>query len=248
MANSVEKTMQTLRALSDSRGKAVTLSDLSAKTGINKSTLSHIIKVLCQDGYVSRVSHREGYTVGPELFFLTRYGRFGEEITSSCHSILEYLSRETGGTAIFSVLNKGKKYIIDYVEGDISYRDSGASILSDDLYRTVTGRKLLSVLPVDEAIEVFRQNGLPESGIWDEVKDEQGYLSELERIKDIDVLVNYTSYKDDRLFSCATLIYKGERAVAALGFAMLSKGTDEKHISALIGKCKHEAERRLKFT
>ena len=73
-------------------------------------------------------------------------------------------------------------------------------------------------------------------------------LSELERIKDIDVLVNHTSYKDNRLFSCATLIYKGERAVAALGFAMISKGTDEKHISALIGKCKHEAERRLKFT
>lgn len=247
MANSVEKTMQILRLISDSRGRAITLSEISLGTGINKSTISHILKILLRDGYISRVSHREGYTVGPELFFLTRYGKFGEEITSSCHSILEQLNRETGGTAIFAVLNKGKKYIIDYVEGHISYRDSGAAILSDDLYRTVTGRMLLSSLSADEAIEVFRQNGIPEVGKWEEVKCEKDYISELERLKGIEILTNYTNHTKGRLFSCATLIYKDNKAVAAMGFAGICEKTDEKHVLKLIEKCKNEACRRLNF-
>lgn len=247
MANSVEKTMQVLRRLSDCRGKAVTLASLSEQTGINKSTLAHTVKVLCEKGYVTRVSHKEGYTVGPELFFLTRYGRFGEEITSGCHSILELLNRETGGTAIFAVISKGKKYIIDYVEGHISYRDSGATILSDELYRTVTGRKLLSALPTDEAIEVFRQNGVPEPGIWEEVKSEGDYLRELGRLKNTEVYVKYTSYSGRELMSCAALVYKGDRCMAALGLVLFSDQTDREGVTDLVLKCKREAERRLNF-
>ncbi len=248
MANSVEKTIQVLRTLADSRGRAVTLSDLSDKTGINKSTLSHIIKVLCGKGYVTRVSHREGYTVGPELFFLTRYGRFGEEITSSCHSILELLNRETGGTAIFAVLNGDKKYIIDYIEGQVRYTDSPAFILSDDLYRTVTGRVLLSRLSVHEATEIFRQNGPPKEGHWDTVKSEKDYQAELSKIRRMSCLCEILHSESCALISLAAPIYKSQKCIASLGLVLeKSEETNTKRLEALFLRCVREAERRLEF-
>ncbi len=248
MANSVEKTMQVLRALADSRGRAVTLSDLSDETGINKSTLSHIIKVLCSKGYVTRISHREGYTVGPELFFLTRYGRFGEEITSSCHSILELLNRETGGTAIFAVLNGGKKYIIDYIEGHVHYNDSPAFILSDDLYRTVTGRTLLSRLSSFEATRIFRENGLPKEGHWDAVKNEKDFLFELSKIRRLPFISEIFHSEKCTLISLAAPIYKNQKCIAALGLVLEKKEeTNLKRLEALFLRCVREAERRLEF-
>ncbi len=248
MANSVEKTMQVLRTLSDSKGRAVTLSDLSKKTGINKSTLSHIIKVLCGEGYVARVSHREGYTVGPELFFLTRYGRFGEEITSGCHSILELLNRETKGTAIFAVLNGGKKYIIDYIEGQVHYSDSPAVILSDDLYRTVTGRVLLSRLSSFEAIEIFRENGLPKEGHWDAVKSENDYQAELSKIRQMPCLCEVIPSESRTLISFAAPIHKKRKCIAALGLVLEKTGeTNVKHLETLFLRCVKETERRLEF-
>ena len=52
MANSVEKTMIILRALSNCKNNPIRLAELSQITGINKSTTSHILKTLCDNGYV----------------------------------------------------------------------------------------------------------------------------------------------------------------------------------------------------
>lgn len=247
MANSVEKTMIILRAIADSKDGPITPTRLSEKTGINISTLSHILRVLQKEGYVKRVSHNEGYTVGPELFFLTRYGRFGEEITSSCHSILEYINKQTGGTALFSVLHKGRKYIIDYVEGHVSYKDSGATILSDDLYRTVTGRKLLAALPTFESLEVFRSQGVPEPSTWDEVKDEESFIRELQKLSQTEIYVRLTTSRGRRLLSIATIINKNAKPVASLGLAVLADKVSEEAAVELIRRCKKEIERRLNF-
>ncbi|MBE6705485.1 MAG: hypothetical protein E7583_09495, partial [Ruminococcaceae bacterium] len=120
MPNSVEKTMMILRAISDGKGTPVTLERISSDTGINKSTLSHIVSTLAKSGYLQRVSHNEGYIIGPELHFLTRYGRYGEDIISVCNPILEHLARITDATAVFAILGGDKKYIIDRVSpGDI---------------------------------------------------------------------------------------------------------------------------------
>ena len=161
MPDCVQKVMMILRELSDAVGRPVPLAVLSERTGIHKSTLSHILKDLCDEHYVVRVSHTEGYVLGPETYLLTRYGRYGKDIIHECHPILRYINKEIGGTAVFAVVKSNVKYIIDRIADEGVYKDEGADLLVDDLYRTVTGRVILANIPLVDALDIWERNGLP---------------------------------------------------------------------------------------
>lgn len=254
MPNSVDKTMVILKAVSDGKGEPVSLDKISNATGINKSTASHIISRLCSGGYLVRVSHSLGYAPGPELHILTRYGRYGEKIITVARPILEYLHKKTGAVAIFAVIAGDKKYIIDrYPENQI-YRDKEAHILSDDLYRTVTGRVLLANITTDKALEIYRTLGAPQVGEWKEAMTLDGFLSELAAIRRTVCYYCKTGDSSSSWHSFATPIFKGKTCEAALGLAIKVENADEnvnfdtaKHSSLMI-KCRKEIERRLKFS
>lgn len=255
MPNSVEKTMMILRAVSDGKGEPVSLERISAVCGINKSTASHILKVLSASGYLRRVSHSLGYITGPELHMLTRYGRYGEDIITECHPILEHLHKKCGGTAVFSVLADGKKYIIDRVSDVSLYSDNDASILGDDLYRTVTGRVLLAAAPLDAALSVYDSIGAPRKGEWNEARTRDSFISELSHISRLscyscinESVGNYSWLS----FACA--VRRGGMCVGAIGLAlryesndMLPCKADIEKIRKTVTKSKTELERRLDF-
>ena len=253
MPNSVDKTMMILRVVSDGRGNPVSLEKISAVTGINKSTASHIISRLCVGGYLLKVSHSLGYTIGPELHILTRYGRYGEKIITEAKPILEYLHRQTGAVAIFAIIAGDKKYIIDRHPENAIYKDTEAYILGDDLYRTVTGRVLLANITTDKALEIYKTLGIPKGEEWKEALTVDGFLSELSKIRSTECYYQKTGDLKSIWHSFAVPVYMGKKCEAALGLAVNVENTSHskcfditKH-SALMIKCKKEIERRLKF-
>ncbi len=254
MPNCTEKTMLILRALSDSRGIPVTLERLSEITGINKSTASHILKTLTLGGYVHRVSHTLGYLPGPELHMLTRYGRYGEDIITECHPILDYLYRKCGGTAIFALINKDKKYIIDRVSADNLYLDGDAGILRDDVYRTVTGRALLAAMPLDEALEIYDSLGNPKRSEWSEVRTRRDFVAELSRISEMSCYSLQNKNGDRIWLSFACAVRKNGACVGAIGLALrfsegdtLPSDAERLEIRDTVIACGRELERRLGF-
>ena len=254
MPNCTEKTMLILRALSDSKGVPVALERLSEITGINKSTASHILKTLCFGGYVHRVSHTLGYLPGPELHMLTRYGRYGEDIITECHPILEYLYRKCGGTAVFALINKDKKYIIDRVSDDNLYHDGDAGILRDDIYRTVTGRVLLASMPLDEALEIYDSLGNPDRSEWSEVRTRGDFLEELSKIAEMPCYFLKIKSGDRVWLSFACAVHRNGICVGAIGLALrfselssLPSEAETADILRTVIACRNELERRLGF-
>ena len=252
MPNSTEKTMLILRCVSDGKGNPVSLEKIATETGINKSTASHIVSKLTEGGYLQKISHSLGYTVGAELHLLTRYGRYGEEIIRECHPILEYLSRKSGHTSVFSILSGSRKYIIDRVSPEGIYTDESASIISDDIYRTVTGRVLLAHIPRDQAMGIYGTLKKPDSASWQEATSLDGYLHELSEIKCkscYSTKINNGTYAW-HCFACP--VNKGKKFVGAMGLAVRTNAKtdypeDEEKYSILMLKCKRELERRLNF-
>ena len=252
MPNSTEKTMLILRCVSDGKGNPVSLENISKETGINKSTASHKVAKLTEGGYLQKISHTLGYTIGAELHLLTRYGRYGEEIIRECHPILEYLSRKSGHTAVFSILSGNKKYIIDRVSPEEIYPDESASIIDDDLYRTVTGRVLLSHVPRDQAMSIYGTLPKPDFTIWQEATSLDGYLHELSEIKSKSCYSTKINNGTYAWHSFACPVYKGKKFVGAMGLAVRTNAQtdypeDEEKYSILMLKCKRELERRLNF-
>lgn len=253
MPNSTEKTMMILRSISDGKGKPVTLERISQDTAINKSTIAHITATLRKSGYLQRVSHNEGYIIGPELHFLTRYGRYGEDIIGVCHPILEYINRKTHQTAVFAVLGNQKKYIIDRVASQNIYSDGDAGILDDDIYRTVTGRVLLANCTPDKVSEIYNALGSPDISVWREASTAEGFYSQLGIIRE-DTCYYQRSINGAFVWhSFALPIYRSKSCIGALGLAIKLEGSagsmslDTNKYKALMIKCRKELERRLRF-
>lgn len=252
MPSVVDKTMAILKLISDNGGEPVRVKSISAALGFDKATVVRILKALGNSGYVTRISRNEGYALGPEMYVLTRYGRYGGDIIDACRPLLKYLREKTGGTAIFAVLKNGKKYIIDHVEGGLKYNDSKAAIFCDDIYRTVTGRVILANLPLDEALDFFYKNGVPKNGNWDEVRDMDTYKRELRLIKSIKVLVSEDNSGRYIAFACP--VFRKGICIGAVGL-VLNRNSEflqeyEKNRAmcrSYVLRVARETERRLAF-
>ena len=253
MPNSVEKTMLILRTISNCRGLPMTLSSICEKTAINKSTASHIIKTLCEEGYMQRVSKNDGYLPGPELFFLTRYGSYSEDVLHISHPLLEWLHSKTQDTVIFAIMKNEKKYIIDRVTGNLDYQDREADILNDDLFRTVTGRVILANIPKHEAVTAYRNNKEKAVKDWPEAATEALYLDQLSKIKQLPVYFRTTNLKET-LGSFATPVIHSGICIGALGGVLTipneSTLDDEEKLQDIfraLRRCAKEIVRRMDF-
>ena len=248
MANSVEKTMIILRALSNCKNNPIRLAELSQITGINKSTTSHILKTLCDNGYVYKVSRKDGYLPGAELFMLTRYGRYKEDIALICHPLLKWLSSKTGATTLFAVVEGTKKYIVDYCENSYIYHDIGANIIDDALYTTVTGKVIIAHLRQHKALELFEKLNLAEKPGWEKVHDRASFLDELKIIKEKDVVTNIAIEDNKNLNGFASPVYKNGTCIGAIGAVIWElDNTDIDRVARLVLRCRKEIERRLNF-
>ncbi len=254
MSNCVEKTMLILRAISDCHGSPMSLNCICEKTQINKSTASHIIKTLCDSGYMQRISKNIGYLPGPELFFLTRYGSYSQDVLQISHPLLEWLHEKTHDTVIFAIMKNERKYIIDRVIGNLDYLDKKADILNDNLFKTVTGRILLAHLPEYEAATIYRNNKHKIIIDWPEANTESKYMRQLSIIKSLPVYFVRIKSENKTLESFATAVMHNGKCIGSLGGVITidegSPSTNDKVLQEIfcsLLKCAKEIARRITF-
>jgi len=134
MIKSLQKAMALLSVISDGRGEPVRIMDISEKTGIPRPSCAHILETLAHDGYVVRLSHTDGYVLGPSLYHLTRSGRYDERLVALSRPILHSIEKRSGGTVILSVIKGGHKFIIDYLDGEQNVFPERQRIITDEIY------------------------------------------------------------------------------------------------------------------
>lgn len=92
------------------------LAELSAFTELPKSTLLRLIATLVDQGFLERVHHGE-YAIGMKMWRIGCTAIDMQRIRESIIPILTTLSKETGGTAIYSVYDNAKSVYVEKVEG-----------------------------------------------------------------------------------------------------------------------------------
>ena len=155
MIHSVEKAMKILAVISNAKNAPVTLMELSNQTGIPKPTCSHLLETLCHDGYARRVSHTEGYVLGPAVYHLTRYGRYEKELVTLCRPIMRWMEKKSHATVVLSVIQNHQKFIIDYADDEQNLFSEHPQIRTDEIYRTATGRAILSHMDRNEVRAIW---------------------------------------------------------------------------------------------
>ena len=259
MINSINKCMQILSCISDQHGQPVSLKEISEKTDIPKPTAVHILNTLIAEGYVNRISHSKGYVLGPSLFYLARFGKYNDSFISICHPVMKWLNAKTGHTIILAVIHGGKKYIIDRIDSQHHLLEEDGGILADDIYRTATGRVLLSNMSQEDLLEIYNRYQAPTAKEWKQVNSFETLKAELSKISPQDVVKTAEINKDDGsvIFGYAQALYSGINCVGALGLAAkydknnidnIEPSFEDSEIIKNLNKAIIEINRRLKYS
>jgi DNA-binding IclR family transcriptional regulator len=103
----------------------LTLPDLSARLGLNRSTVHRLAAALVDRGYL-RFTRRRGYSLGAKLLELGFAARQQIDLARLARPILEHLADTTSDTVHLGILDAGKALYIDKIPGrrriDISSR------------------------------------------------------------------------------------------------------------------------------
>ena len=256
MINSVTKALNILTELSNAEDKPITIKTISEKLDINRSTCSHIVKTLEENGFAERVSHHDGYVLGPEAYYLSRFGKYAEQTISICQPVMKWLYKKSGCPVILATIKNEKKFIIESLDDEHTLFNKKLNIRYDDIYRTATGRVLLSRLNRCEIEAVYKKYLLPDKNIWPEVTSYEKLLSELEKISKMDVVSSSQFLHDIDAFSIGygCPIFKKKDCLGALGVAVsVSRekyndfNEEEKRITKLLKTAANEINRRINY-
>lgn len=253
MINSVDKAMKILTVISDGKNHPLPLASIAETCDIPKPTCHHILKTLLNGGYVVKESRHGGYVLGPMLHYLARYGRYEKQLVTLAHPILRWMEKKTGATAVLSVIEGDKKFIIDYADSEQNLYEEHTNILNDDIYRTATGRVILAYMDEGEVRKIYEKLGAPKERHWEEVTSYESLEKELKKIRTNGIALSPAIDLTEALnaIGYAMPIFKSKKCVGAVGIA-LKKGVEgvkenEAKVKAVLRKGKAEIERRLSF-
>lgn len=219
MPNSVEKSLSVLSALADGKNLPVTVSDLAKAVGINRSTCSHIVKTLVENGYAQRVSHKEGYVLGPEAYRLSRFGQYENATVEICRPVMKWLHKKTGQAIVLSVIQNEEKYIITLIDKERKIFKEDETIRIDDIYRTATGRVLLANMEEEDVKKIYGKYGAPKKKEWEGVDTYEKLLSALGKIGKRDIVTTVEKMEWGYRVGIGGAVFAGYKCMGAIGVA-----------------------------
>ncbi len=255
MIGSVQKALQILSIISNQKGNPITLKEISEQMQIPKPTCSHLLETLRLEGYVKKAAHSGGYTLGPSLYHLTRFGKYEEDISTLCRPVMRWLESKTGATVALSIIENEKKYIIEHFDNYQKIYPEHWDIMEDSIYRTATGRVIMAFMPMDKVYKIWEKLGPPRKGHWEAVKTYKDLQEELLKIRTQTMVITDADPNHPKpITGFACPILKGNKCIAALGIAW-SRTTESDEEYRIIKEklykrlllAKKEIERRLNY-
>ena len=151
----LHKTLDVLEALAGT--DELSVSELSAASGVNKAAAYRILNTLERRGYVVRgtddVRH---YSLGPALRALVRDTQSPGDLLVAARPELQSLWEEFGETVNLGVLSGDRVLYLDILESDQGLRTTVQVGSHDDIHSTALGKAMLSALPVSDARHLLR--------------------------------------------------------------------------------------------
>lgn len=155
----LERGLLILEYLAQSR-RGVTLSQLTRKLQLPRSTGHALLLTYQRTGYVQRCERTGRYCLGFRLQALANQALWGTNLRSQSATLLHQLMQETGLTVHLAVMEDGDVILIDRIEAP------GAPHLATwvgkrmGLHCTALGKVLIAELPESVLDELIRKHGL----------------------------------------------------------------------------------------
>lgn len=223
MIKSVQKATGILTLISNNWGHPVTVSNISTQLSINKSTCCHLLDTLEAEGFVTNISRSKGYILGPAAYCLTRFGNYANNLTDTLRPIINYLNQNLMHTVVVAIIEADQKYIIDYIDEDDFYKEK-PKIISDDIYRTATGRAILANLRKQEIYKIFQKFGLPRNDEWPEITCLNDLYAFSQKFQKETIIKTVHKKADGNYYGFASPVFSNKGCVGAIGIGLKIQG------------------------
>ncbi len=185
LIQSVGKAAAVLNVLGDA--DAVSFTEVWRATGLNKTTVSHLLRTLVEISYAEKTSDGR-YRLGHELLELAqrRLRRMVLRELAEKHALA--LADSLRATVTVATLEAGQRHKLAKASIDTGPVLDGSSERRVDLYTTATGRMLLACANEQEREQALANYGLPGER-WPEAADADALTRQLAAIRDAGLAV-----------------------------------------------------------
>lgn len=219
MIQSVQKATKILSLLSNSFDSPVTITEIANKLNLNKATCCHLIETLESEGFVTKVSRSKGYIIGPAAYCLSRFGRYDNYLIKTLKPIINYLHQNLQYTVAVAIIQAEQKFIIDYIDEQDFYKEK-PKILSDNIYRTATGRAILANSDPQEIYKIYKKLGNPTDYEWDKISSIEDLYAFAKNSKKDQIFKTVHHNKDGIYCGFACALFDNTGCVGAIGIGL----------------------------
>ncbi len=159
MINSVKKAIQVMSLFSASEPR-LTVTDVSRRLNMPKSTAHSLLSTLLSEGFVEKVDH-DSYALGTAVIMLTQKVRVNVELRDRAAPYLRELADQCD-ESVYLALRHGD-YVLYLYAIELSRRLIARTAVGDraHLHSTGVGKAILSELPEEEVDQILARVGLP---------------------------------------------------------------------------------------
>ncbi len=156
----VDKALKILLLLAED-SREMSISEVSSKTRINKSTTYRILNTFCKNRFVIKNANNRKYRIGLRCLEIGNCILKSLDLRNIARPLLERLRDQTGETVNIITIDDGMGVYVDRVESQHAVQMISSIGTREELHCTGVGKALLAFLPESEIDEVIKQHGLP---------------------------------------------------------------------------------------
>lgn len=155
----LERGLLILEHLAQSR-RGVTLSQLTTRLQLPRSTGHALLLTYQRCGYVQRDKETGRYRLGSRLHSLANLALAGHSLRTHCSSFLHRLMQDSGATVHLAVMEQGEVILIDRVEPHATARLATWVGKRMGLHCTALGKAIIAHLPDEVLDQLVQRQGL----------------------------------------------------------------------------------------
>jgi len=157
---SVDRALDLMEALSRSGGN-LTLSELSARTGLNASTCHHLVATMMTRGYIGQNPRTKEYALGNKIFELSDARARQFDFIDVAMPALRDLNRETGEAVHLAIIQARELVTVAKLDSLHAVKvDSGFAGKTNAAHATASGKAILAWLPESEQSAIVDAKGM----------------------------------------------------------------------------------------
>ena len=242
-----DSTIRTINRVCDilncfnSRVTRLTLTEISVKVGIPKSTTHRLLEALRSQGFINYDSLSRTFQLGYQLIRWGTDAQAGVDVRNTAFPFLQELTDVTGETSILSIRNGYNGFCLEMIESPHPMRLSMRVGQSLPLHAGSTSKVLWAFLPDDEITEIM--NHIDLFPLMDgTITNEKAMLEELHLIRQRGYARSFEETDKDAMGISAPIYNHQNRLVAGVGviapIPRISEDVEKKMVEKVVQTAK----------